>query len=266
MTRRSVQLSSALIVSLFLAWGCTILGAQDKRLSTLESKVESLQKSQEKSRADISAQVEEINNTLSLLESELEEMHIDFSTLQSLLISQSHIDSVDEPGEIEGAAEGDTGEGAGESASPGGKEHGRADDLIPVSTAPLMEGEESAILSYQYAMEAYNLESYQEAITRFKEFISHFPTHHFADNAQYWIGECYYSLGQYERSIDEFCAILQDHENASKVPDALLKVGLACLKLQAPERARPYLLQLIEKYPLTEAAGKARQVVGKNAE
>ena len=266
MTRRSVQLSSALIASLFLVWGCTILGAQDQRLGTLESKVESLQKSKEKNRAEISAQVEEMTNTLLLLESELEGAQTDLDELRATLASQAHPDPADESGAVEGGDDGEVlFDGASEVEVPGAEGPGRSGVPHHASASPMME-KETALPLYRSAMEAYNRESYQEAATRFRDFVSRFPAHHFSDNAQYWIGECHYSLGQYERSIDEFCAILQQHENEDKAPDALLKIGLAYLKLDAPERARPYLLQLIEKYPSTEAAGKARQEVGRLAE
>lgn len=266
MTWRSVPLSSALIASLFLVWGCTILGAQDQRLGTLESKVESLQKSKEKNRAEISAQVEEMTNTLLLLESELEGLQMDLEELRAALASQALTDTTDKSDAAEGRGDGDVmEEGASEAKVPGAEEPGRSGSPHHASASPMME-KETALSLYRSAMEAYNQEHYQEAATRFREFISQFPKHNFSDNAQYWIGECYYSLGQYERSIDEFCAILQQHENEDKVADALLKIGLAYLKLDAPERARPYLLQLIEKYPASESAGKARREIGRLAE
>ncbi len=266
MNWRSVQLSSALIASLFLVWGCTILGAQDQRLGTLESKVESLQKSQEKNRAEISAQVEEMTNTLLLLESELEGLQTDLEELRALLASQALSDPADESGPAEGGDDGDVlADGARVAEVPGAEGPGRSGAPYQDSASLVVE-KETALPLYRSAMEAYNQERYQEAATRFRDFVSRFPAHHFADNAQYWIGECHYSLGQYERSIDEFCAILQQHENEDKVPDALLKIGLAYLNLDAPERARPYLLQLIEKYPSTEPAGKARREVERLAE
>ncbi|MBI4378548.1 MAG: caspase family protein, partial [Nitrospinae bacterium] len=46
--------------------------------------------------------------------------------------------------------------------------------------------------------------SFQLAITGFRSYIEKYPDTELAGKSQYWIGECYYSMGEYEKAILEF--------------------------------------------------------------
>ncbi len=75
-----------------------------------------------------------------------------------------------------------------------------------------------------------------------------------ADNAQYWIGECYYAQKDYKQSIREFEKVEKNFPKGNKVPAAKLKKGLAYRELGNPEEASRELKEVASKYPESEEA------------
>ena len=57
---------------------------------------------------------------------------------------------------------------------------------------------------YGQALAQYYERRYAEAILGFQQVLDYKPFHPLQDNAQYWIGECYYGLGEYERALSAF--------------------------------------------------------------
>jgi len=80
-----------------------------------------------------------------------------------------------------------------------------------------------------------------------------------APNALYWIGETYYSEKSFAQSILKFKEVSRRFPKASKVPAAMLKIGLAYDKLGDRENAVFYLRTLIEDYPKSDPAKIGRE-------
>ena len=93
-----------------------------------------------------------------------------------------------------------------------------------------------------------------EAADDLRGFVSRFPQHDLADNAQYWLGESYYTRGDYKDAEPEFRAVIRRWPSGNKAPDALLKLGYCMLQLGERAEGRTTLEQLVEHYPRTEAA------------
>jgi len=53
--------------------------------------------------------------------------------------------------------------------------------------------------------------------------------------------------------------VVKQYPTQGKAPDALLKIGFACLSLGDFEGARQHLNRVIQEYPQSEADIKARQ-------
>jgi len=100
--------------------------------------------------------------------------------------------------------------------------------------------------------------NYQLALQGFEEYLSHFPESEFADNAQYWIGEVYYAQQDYQRAIEEFKKVVQNYPKGEKVPAALLKIGFTYLNLNAFTSGKKYLNMVIAQFPNSEEARLAR--------
>ena len=144
----------------------------------------------------------------------------------------------------------------------GGRGGGDSSDFVKEKVT----GESEAVKrDYDEAWKFLERKEYRAAIIRFREFLKRHPKSKFADNAQYWIGECYYALKEFDQAILAFDEVERQYPNGDKVPAALLKQGFAFAELASKGDtrfkvdARLILQKLVERYPKSEEAAKAKQ-------
>jgi len=92
-----------------------------------------------------------------------------------------------------------------------------------------------------------------------QEFLQRYPKHELAVNAMYWIGEAWYGEKKYENAILQFQDVIQKYGDHPKVAAALLKQGLAFHALGDLKNARIILQKLVDTFPLSEEAKKAKE-------
>ena len=114
-------------------------------------------------------------------------------------------------------------------------------------------------LLYKKARNLLIEDNYLIAADLFAGFIKKFPEHDLADNAAYWLGECYYSLNNFDKAITVFKDLVTKYPKSGKVPGALLKTGFGYLSLDDSNRAHHYLKTVLRKYPFSPAAEKAEE-------
>lgn len=114
-------------------------------------------------------------------------------------------------------------------------------------------------LLYQTAYENLKKGMVESAKENFKEFIKLYPKTELTDNAQYWLGECYYVQGNYEDAILEFDKVIHNYPEGDKVKGALLKEGLAFYYLGDNENAKIILQRIIKTYPRSPQAKIAKK-------
>jgi tol-pal system protein YbgF len=124
-------------------------------------------------------------------------------------------------------------------------------------SAVAMSGDEY-VDNYQTALDLFHQHRYQEAATQFEELLATNSSHSYADNAQYWIGECSYALGKYNEAIMAFEKVLS-FPQSNKNDYALFKLGQCYSKLGDSESAKREFQQLIDTYPESELAPRARK-------
>lgn len=112
---------------------------------------------------------------------------------------------------------------------------------------------------YENAWRAMEKKDYRAAIARFKEFLKKNPKSKLAGNAQYWIGECHYALREFDQAILEFDTVRRRYPQGEKVSAALLKQGFAFAELGEKVNARLILQEVVEKYPQSPEAARAKQ-------
>lgn len=100
--------------------------------------------------------------------------------------------------------------------------------------------------------------NYTLAIQGFEEYLATFPDSDQADNAQYWIGECYYLQRDYFKAIEEFGKVLDLYPHGDKVPAAMVKLGMSYLEVRDRASAKKIFRQVVELYPHTDEAALAR--------
>jgi tol-pal system protein YbgF len=112
---------------------------------------------------------------------------------------------------------------------------------------------------YNSAYNDYLKGSYDIALREFQEYLDNFPATDLADNATYWIGECYYRQRRFRQAVDQFDAVLERYPRSDKVAAATLKKGYAHLELGERSQGVVQLRHVIRQYPTSDEANLARQ-------
>jgi tol-pal system protein YbgF len=126
----------------------------------------------------------------------------------------------------------------------------------PVSASAFKPGGFDVDKSYNAALADYRAKQYDSAISGFKEVLTVAAGSSVADNAQYWIGECYDALGKNDLAIEAFNKVF-DFPKSNKRSDSQLKIGLILEKQGKKDQARDELKAVVDNYPGTTAAGIA---------
>jgi tol-pal system protein YbgF len=99
---------------------------------------------------------------------------------------------------------------------------------------------------------------YDVAISEFRRYLEDYPQSDNADNAQYWIGECFYSLGRLDSAEAGFRRVMVAFPRGNKVPAAEYKLGLVYLAQNRKPEAKNQLRRVAKLYPGTNEARLAQ--------
>jgi len=92
----------------------------------------------------------------------------------------------------------------------------------------------------------------------FTKFLDLNPNHDLAANAQYWIGETYYSEKNYEAAILSYQEVIKNYPGKEKVTAAMLKQAMSFDAIKDTKSAQFILKKLVEGFPKSEEAKKAK--------
>jgi tol-pal system protein YbgF len=113
--------------------------------------------------------------------------------------------------------------------------------------------------TYRAALQAYREGQVTKAIELFRQFLRSGTDPDLQDNAQYWIGEAYYSMQDYNRAIIELNEVLLKYPQGDQVAGALLALATAFADSGDKIDARLILQKLITDHPSTEEGNIGRQ-------
>jgi len=85
---------------------------------------------------------------------------------------------------------------------------------------------------YKAALAEYNRGRHENSIVLFEEFLKANPDCELSPNAYYWIGENYYSAGNYPKALRQFQEVVDRYQDHDKAWDAQLKIGLTYFQMQ----------------------------------
>lgn len=126
----------------------------------------------------------------------------------------------------------------------------------PVSAAFLITSPEYEL--YQNGLRFFNSGNYAKAIEIFHDVINQYPSGEYTDRSHYWIGESYYFKADFPTAVASFNRVLSFKES-EKHDDAQFKIGLAYLKMGQSKKAKETLLKLLERYPDSDYATRAKR-------
>lgn len=93
----------------------------------------------------------------------------------------------------------------------------------------------------------------------FQDYLFSYPDSPDAPHAQMRLGDTYRDQGDYERAILEYDFVLQKYPASDRIPDALLKKGLALLASDMEADARDVLEDLAARFPDSTQGTRARE-------
>ena len=100
---------------------------------------------------------------------------------------------------------------------------------------------------YETARNSYLNNDFGEAITLFEQYIREFPQGAEVCLSNYSLGEMYYVLGDFQKAVDYFHAVVRIRQN--NVPEALFFLGRSYESLNNYERALENFRMLTRDYP-----------------
>lgn len=115
---------------------------------------------------------------------------------------------------------------------------------------------------YKIGWQAVQDRQYDKAVQQFRAFQRRYPSSEMSDDAQYWIGESYFSQKDYNRAILEFNDVLK-YRKGDRVPAALLRQAQAFIEIGDKTDARLILQKLLNDHPSSEQARDARDLLTK---
>ncbi len=113
---------------------------------------------------------------------------------------------------------------------------------------------------YIDALSSYQNGDFMGAIDDFNTLIQNDSQNDLADNAQYWIGECYYALDEYSSAIEAFRKV-QNYPDSNKADAAQFKIGYSYLNSGDKVRAYNELERLLDMFPESSYQDKVKQIL-----
>jgi len=213
----------------------TILSAEwvgfSKRIEALENRIVAMVNNQ----ADSNEKRESLVLAMQFAREELTEIKNSINSLQSQMASA-----------IPTASQGPV---AGENQGADLVESGAGEKPAPDSLESI----------YYTAYSDYIKQDYELAVLGFSQFIEKYPSSPLADNALYWIGECYFAQRKFEEAVSHFSKLIKQYADGDKVADATLKKGFSLIEMGKQSEGSAVLKELISKFPLSEEASLAQQ-------
>jgi len=150
---------------------------------------------------------------------------------------------------------------------PGAAPPGRSPELASAAPAARPPGGNlpggSASEQYNYAFGLLKQANYPAAEEALKAFVEAHPKDPMAGNAQYWLGETYFTRNRFMEAATTFAEAYKRYPKGSKAPDSLLKLGMSLGRANQKQNACVALAQLDHDFPHAGAAIKERSIAEK---
>lgn len=127
-----------------------------------------------------------------------------------------------------------------------------AEEGEPVAETPMN------ITSYEEALQAFNANRYDEAISALEGMLSQGVSKELEDNCNYWIGESRYAKKQYQHAISAFEAVMT-FASSEKKGDAQFMMAQSYERLGNKAKAKEGYEKVVKDYPMSKVVKKAKE-------
>jgi tol-pal system protein YbgF len=114
---------------------------------------------------------------------------------------------------------------------------------------------------YRAARAAWSEGDVEGCIDQFRIFLQTYPSSTYAENASYWMADCYFKRGDYKTAVLRFDDVVARYPAGKRAPDALYRQGEALLRLGPGygKAAGKAFERVIEEYPGSARAPEAEK-------
>ena len=113
--------------------------------------------------------------------------------------------------------------------------------------------------AYREAYDAWRRGDSEVCVERFQDFLQTYPASAHADDASYWLADCYFKQGDYETAILRFDDVVSHYPKENRAPDALYRQGEALLRLGYGKAAGKAFERVLKEYPDSGRATEAKR-------
>ena len=103
----------------------------------------------------------------------------------------------------------------------------------------------------------YNTGKLDISLQEFQDFLKYYGQADMAPNAQYWIGQIYYSNKKYDDAVNAFDTVLEKYPENLKTRDAMYYKGMSLVAVGKRNAAHTVFQEMERKYPGTDAYNRA---------
>ncbi|MGE0043879.1 MAG: tol-pal system protein YbgF, partial [Vicinamibacterales bacterium] len=221
-------------------------------LTTISGRLDEQTKVNRKAFADQKLVVDQLGSDLRVVRERVDETNVRITSL-SQEVEALRLSIPQYPTAMDPAAGGDTppapvAPGVDPAAAP-------PPAAPPVAAAPGISPQRL----YDTAWADYTAGQWTLCIEGFNTYLRTFPRSELADEAQYYIGECYFADGKFTDAVDAYTRVAASYPTGEAVPNAYYKRGIAFDRLGQPDQAKESFEFVIKNYPDSDAARLAKQ-------
>ena len=145
----------------------------------------------------------------------------------------------------------------------------KMETVRPSSTKPdssdttKVNGQVDPLKLYQLAYADVTKGNYDMAIKGFEELLKTHPKSALADNAVFWIAECYYIKKSYPNAQKWYEKLIKEYDKSEHVASSKYKLGMSLYNQRYKTKAKQYFQDVVKDYPGTEEANKAAEMLNR---
>lgn len=112
---------------------------------------------------------------------------------------------------------------------------------------------------YRAAYAEWRAENAAGCIDRFTKFLQTYPSSEHADDATYWLADCYFKQGNFSAAVLRFDDVARQYPKGNKAADALYRQGEALLRMGHAKAAGNAFEKVLRDYPGSARAPEAKK-------
>jgi tol-pal system protein YbgF len=138
--------------------------------------------------------------------------------------------------------------------APGGAPVPDGDDVPGAGSANAEE-----LRDYRAAVAEWRSGNASGCVDQFTKFLQTYPASEYADDATYWLADCYFKQGNFSAAVLRFDDVARQYPSGNKAADALYRQGEALLRMGHGKAAGNAFEKVLRDYPNSERAPEAKR-------